>query len=162
MKRVFAGLCAAVALATNVAAEQYQIGDVQVDDPVVFATPKTARAGGGFMTLTNGGDAADTLLEVKADYPRVEIHTTEMDGDVAKMVNIGTLDLPAGETVMLQPGGLHIMFMGLPAPFVEGETVPATLVFENAGEVEIEFQVVKRPAMAGMNHGGHGMSNDDS
>lgn len=172
MKKLFA-IFAATLIGTSATAEMYEAGDLMIADPFVFATPQTARAGGGFMTVTNNGDAADTLLEVRADYPRIEIHTTEMEGDVAKMVHIGTLDIPAGEAVTLQPGGLHVMFMGLSEPFVEGEPVSATLVFEKAGEVNIVFDVRKRGEHGGMGHGsmdhgnmshgeGHGQMNSET
>ena len=46
-----------------------------------------------------------------------------------------------GETVVLEPGGYHIMLMGLTKPLTEGEMVPATLIFEHAGRIEVEFMV---------------------
>jgi len=139
--------------ATMSVAHDYKLGDLVIDHPVVFETPKTARAGGGFMTITNNGSSSDRLVAVEGDLPRIEIHTFEMDGDVAKMIKMENgVELPSGETVMLAPGGMHVMFMGLSEPFVEGETFPATLVFEKAGQVEIVFNVEERPERAGMNH----------
>ena len=109
------------------------------------------------MTITNTGDTADRLIAVEAGFPRVEIHTTEMDGDIARMKRLKEgITLAAGETVALMPGGMHVMFMGLGGdPFEVGEEVPATLVFENAGSLEITFKVEERDmdGHGDMNHG---------
>jgi len=147
-----AALIASASIAT---AHDYTIGALSVEHPIAFVTPKTARAGGGYLAITNSGDTDDRLLEVRAEFPRVMIHNTEMDGDVAMMVHLDGLDIPAGETVTLEPGGLHVMFMGLSEPFVEGEKVEATLVFKNAGELEVTFNVEARPAAGGTDHSNH-------
>ncbi len=118
---------------------------VSIENARAFATAPTAMAGGGFLTITNTGDQDDTLIGIRADFPRVELHTTEFTDGVARMMHLDAIPVPAGETVSLEPGGLHVMFMGLRGnPLEEGETIPATLIFENAGEVEITFDIVKR------------------
>ena len=72
----------------------------------------------------------------------VQIHTTEMVDDVAKMVHLEDgLVIPAGESHALERGGDHIMFMGLKAPFKADGEVPVTLVFEKAGEIELVIPV---------------------
>ena len=153
----YAALAALSLFATTATAEEYTIGDLVIDSPMAFETAQTAQTAGGFMTITNKGDAADRLLAVEADFPRVEVHTTEMDGDVARMIHLEEgLTLPAGETVTLQPGGFHVMFMGLGGdPFEVNEQVPATLIFENAGRIEVIFTVKARTmnAHGAMNHG---------
>ncbi|MEM7440644.1 MAG: copper chaperone PCu(A)C [Pseudomonadota bacterium] len=139
-------------LATSPAlAHEYKVGDLTIDHPISFETPKNARAGGGYMMITNAGDAADKLVEVRADFPQVMIHLSTVDDQgVARMEHVMALDIPAGETVELKPGGYHVMFMGLNGdPLEEGETIPATLVFEKAGEIEVVFKVEKRK------HGSH-------
>lgn len=148
-------MTAAVALllsATTASAHDYKIGDLLIAHPMAYETAPTARTAGGFMTITNTGDTADRLLAVEADFLRVQIHTTEMDGDIARMVHQEDgIVLPAGETIVLQPGGFHVMIMGLNGdPFDVGEEVPATLVFETAGSLDILFKVEARAA------GGHG------
>ncbi|WP_411892004.1 copper chaperone PCu(A)C [Yoonia sp. SDW83-1] len=122
-----------------------QAENVSIENARAFATAPTAMAGGGFLTITNTGDQDDTLIGIRADFPRVELHTTEFTDGVARMMHLDAIPVPAGEAVSLEPGGLHVMFMGLRGnPLEEGETIPATLIFENAGEVEITFDIVKR------------------
>ncbi|WP_106744338.1 copper chaperone PCu(A)C [Yoonia maritima] len=119
--------------------------NITVMHPTAFETAPTAMAGGGFMHISNDGDTDDTLLSVEADFPRVELHTTEFTDGVAKMMHVEGVPVPAGGMVALEPGGYHVMFMGLQGdPFEVGETIPATLIFEHAGEVDITFEVVER------------------
>lgn len=127
-------------------AHEYKVGNLSVDHPFAYETPKVARAGGGYMMITNSGAEADRLIEVRAEFPQVMIHLSTVDDQgVARMEHVMALDIPAGETVELAPGGYHVMFMGLNGnPLEEGDKVPATLVFEKAGELEVVFNVEKR------------------
>ncbi len=137
-----AALTCAAAVASAQATEP---GALVIDQPFAFETAATARAGAGYMSIENGGDAADRLVEVRADFPRVEIHTTEVTDGVASMKRVEAVEIPAGGRVAFEPGGLHVMFMGLDGdPFEVGEEVPATLVFEKAGEVPVNFEVAPR------------------
>ncbi|PCH71840.1 MAG: hypothetical protein COC12_07165 [Rhodobacteraceae bacterium] len=127
-------------------AEDITVGTLVLKDPYAFETAKTARAGGAFVRIVNTGSDPDRLLDVRADYPKVQVHETiEKDG-IARMQPAGEIDIPAGGMIELKPGGYHIMFMGLKGAqrFSVGETVEATLVFEQAGEVTIDFPVRKR------------------
>ena len=158
MKRLLA-LTSVLALSVAVqsaAAHDYTAGDLQIMHPVAFESPKLAKTGAGFLMITNTGDTDDVLLDVRADFPKVQIHTTEETDGVARMIHVDALPIPAGETVKLAPGGFHVMFMGLGDPFKDGEEIPATLIFENAGEVEITFDVEPRPESGeGMDHSSH-------
>ncbi|WP_298922510.1 copper chaperone PCu(A)C [uncultured Roseobacter sp.] len=146
MKFLFQAATAALFTFTTVAfAHEYTVGDLVIDHPRAFETAKTAKTGGGYLLVTNNGDTADRLIEVRADFPKVMLHTTEETDGIARMMHVDAIDIPAGETVALEPGGFHVMFMGLNGdPFEVGEEVPATLVFENAGEVEVMFNIEER------------------
>lgn len=149
----------ACTIATTAAAHEFKIGDLVIDHPMAFETAPTAMSGGGFFSITNNGATPDRLIAMRADFPSVQLHDTEMSGDVARMFHVEALDLPAGETVTLAPGGLHVMFMGLNGdPFEVGETFPVTLVFEQAGELEVIFNVEER-TMDAMNHSMHQTGN---
>ena len=117
---------------------------IEVAQPWTRATPPGAGAGGGFVTLTNHGDGDDMLLGATSPITeRVEIHIMEMDGDVMRMVPLPSgIELPAGESVTLAPGGLHLMLMELGSPIVEGAPVPVTLEFQHAEPMEIELRVL--------------------
>ena len=71
-----------------------------------------------------------------------QIHEMAMQGDVMKMRPLADgLEIPAGKTVVLAPGGFHIMFMGLKQTLVEGETITVTLTFEKAGTVDVVLPI---------------------
>ncbi|MFN3847319.1 MAG: copper chaperone PCu(A)C [Paracoccaceae bacterium] len=155
-------LAAAAALSfisTALLAHDFKIGDLTVDHPMAFETAPSAMAGGGFMTITNTGTEADRLIAVRADFPKVEIHQTVVTDGVGQMLPVEAIDIAPGATVTLQPGSYHVMFMGLQGrQLKEGEEVPATLVFERAGELPVVFSVEKRPMGGNMQHGGHSMA----
>lgn len=149
------------ATAAQAMEKMYKIGDLMIEQITSFETPKSARAAAGHMKITNTGTADDRLIAVRADFPRVELHTVEEQDGVMKMMEMESgILVPAGGTVQLAPGGLHVMFMGVSnGPFQAGNMVPAELVFENAGSVQVMFHVIKR----GEGHGhGHGHSHSHS
>lgn len=133
-------------------AHEHTAGDLVIDHPYARATPPNAPVAGGYMTIRNTGEAVDRLLGGTVGFAdRVEIHEMTMDGDVMKMRPLPDgLEIPAGGEVQLRPGGYHLMFIGLEERLLEGESRPATLTFERAGEVAVEFTVEAIGA------GGHG------
>ncbi len=110
-----------------------------------WARASVTATGAAYLTVSNSGDKDDLLLEVRSRAAeKVEIHDMTMDGMVMKMRRLDALPVAAGESVALAPGGKHIMLIGLVEPLSEGMTVPLTLVFESAGEIEVSAPV--RPA----------------
>ncbi|MCX8954024.1 copper chaperone PCu(A)C [Ruegeria sp. NA] len=151
LKTTLLATLAAVSLAIPAFAE----GPIKVDDAYARSSGKTAIAGAAFMMIHNLGDADDRLIGATSDAAaRVELHTHKVDENgVAKMVHVEEgFAIPAGETHMLKRGGDHVMFMGLTAPFEQDAMVPVTLIFEKAGEVEIEIPV----DLERQDKGGHG------
>ncbi|KIC43803.1 copper-binding protein [Ruegeria sp. ANG-S4] len=117
---------------------------IKVDDAYARSTGKHAKAGAAFMMIVNSGDSDDRLIGATSDVAgRVELHTHEVDDNgVAKMIHVEEgFVIPAGATYTLERGGDHVMFMGLNQPFEQDQKIPVTLIFEQAGEVEIEVPV---------------------
>ena len=127
------------------------VGTMEIIHPAIPAPPAGAKSAAGYLEIVNAGDAADRLLGVEtAIAKRAMLHATDHGADgVARMIHLDAIDIPADGTVLLEPGGLHIMLMGLTGPLTEGDMIPATLVFERAGRVAIEFSV---DAPAGTDH----------
>ena len=148
VRRLF--LAAAVSmLAVPSMAQDYKLGSLEITTPWTRATAPTARTGGGFMTITNKGTTADRLISARSTVSdKVEIHEMQMDGSVMRMRELAKgLDIPPGATVMLKPGGYHIMFMELKAPLAKDAKVPVTLVFEKAGSIDVQLDVQAMGAM---------------
>lgn len=141
MKYVRRGLL--VAALTAVAAGSWaQSAAVKVDGAWARPTVAGQSGGGGFLQIT-GGAAADRLVGASAAVSKmVELHTMEMDGNVMRMRQVEAIDVPAGATVKLEPGGLHMMFMGLTKTLKAGDSFPLTLRFQKAGEVKVEMKVM--------------------
>jgi copper(I)-binding protein len=140
----FLSLIAATALlASPVWAQDYKLGSLEITQPWTRATAPTAKAGGGFLTITNKGATPDRLIAARSTASaKVEIHEMKMDGNVMRMRELDKgLEILPGATVELKPGGYHIMFMDLKAPFAKDAKVPVTLVFEKAGSIEVPLAV---------------------
>ena len=138
-------------------AGDYTAGDLVVEQPIAAASAKLAKAGAAYMSITNNGDTPDRLVAVKADFPKVMLHATVEKDGIARMVHLHDgVELNPGETISFAPGGLHVMFMGLTDPLEAGGMIPATLVFEQAGELEITFHNKDRSDMMTDMHKGHG------
>jgi copper(I)-binding protein len=108
--------------------------------------------GGGFLKIT-GGSAGDRLVSASAGISKtVELHTMEMDGNIMRMRPIDAIDVPAGKTVELKPGGMHVMFIGLTQTLKNGASFPLTLKFEKAGEVKVDVKVMTQAVTGGDMH----------
>jgi copper(I)-binding protein len=111
------------------------------------ATAPGAPVGAVYLVIDNTAGKADRLLSVSTDRAeRCEVHTMVQDGDVMKMRRVDPLHIAAGARLALEPGGTHVMLMGLKSPLVEGETLDLVMTFENAGALQIQAPVV--PATA--------------
>lgn len=141
-------LCSAPAFAADT-----RIGALEIRNPHARATAPGAPVAGGYMTIVNHGTGADRLLAGMADFAgKVEIHEMKMDGDMMIMRPVdGGLEIPAGGTVELKPGGYHVMFMKLGEQLKPGEERRVVLRFEGVGAVEVVFTVEAMGAGMKMN-----------
>ena len=117
---------------------------ILVNDAYVRASSKMAKSAAAFMEIKNISSQDDRLLDVKSKVAkRVELHThIKSDDGVMKMRRVEDGFLISGnDTLMLERGGNHIMFMGLSQPFVDGEAISLTLIFETAGSIELEIPI---------------------
>lgn len=117
-------------------------GGMEMASPVASPMAMTG-TGAVFMTIANDGDEADRLVSVSSDVAMsVEVHEMAMNGDVMEMKPLeGGLEVPAGGTVALEPGGYHVMMVGLMESLTPGMTFEVTLTFEHAGEVTVTSTV---------------------
>lgn len=122
---------------------EIKLGDLVITGAWSRQSPMAADVAAGFLTIANKGQEDDRLIKAETAISAVtQLHDMKMEGDVMKMVEVaGGIPVPAGSTVELKPKSLHLMFMGLAKPPVEGESFTATLTFEKAGSVEVTFDV---------------------
>lgn len=156
---IIAAACAAM-IVTPVTAHEYKAGTLKIGQPWARATPKGAQVGGGYLTITNTGSSPDRFVGgMTAVAKHFQIHQMTMDHGVMKMRMLPNgLAIKPGQTVTLNPSGYHIMFTGLKKPLVKGQHVGATLRFEKAGAVKVDFVVEGIGAMHGGGKDMKGMS----
>jgi periplasmic copper chaperone A len=128
-------------------------GSLKISAAWARATPKGASVGGGYLKITNTGTAPDRLMGGSTDVSnRFELHEMNMDNGVMKMRSVTQgLEIKPGQTVELKPSGYHIMFVGLKQQLEQGQHVKATLTFEKAGKVNVDFVVESIGAQTGSN-----------
>ena len=136
--------------AAQVHAADYDVGPIHIAQPWARATPKGAKSGAGYLTITNNGSTADRLSCVSSDASaKCQVHTMTTEDGVMKMPPAeGGLEIKPGETVTLKPGGLHVMLVNLKHPLEQGNTVKATLKFDTAGSVDVEYPIAAIGAAA--------------
>lgn len=119
-------------------------GPIMVSDSYARSTGPLAKAGAAYMKIMNHSERGDRLIGVYSDIAKkTELHThLKSDNGIMKMMRIDKgIEIGAMKEHALVRGGEHIMFMGLKEPFENGKIIPVTLLFEKAGEVNIEVVV---------------------
>ena len=128
---------------------------VEVEDPYVRAVPPGQSNSAAFMRLDNGSQQAHALVAVRSPAAQaVELHTHTMRDGMMSMRPLAQVELPAGESVALQPGGLHVMLIGLQQQLELDQEISLTLVFGDGSEREISAPVRKIDVQA-MHHQHH-------
>lgn len=152
-------IAAAVLAVSTVLSANAFAADIQVTAPWARASAGNVANGAAYLTLHNSGKVDDRLVSASTDMAlKAELHTHMMNNGMMEMRPVDGIDVPAGKTVTLQPGSLHVMLMGLKAPLKKGVDFPLTLVFEKAGTVKIDVHIEdvgsKAPSAMPHDHGG--------
>lgn len=135
-------LLAGFALGCAALAATHEHGALRISQAWSRATAAGMPMGVAYLTITNRGKSADALIAASTPAAaRVEMHRTTMVDGMARMRPLGEIPLPAGETVKIGPGGIHLMLVDLEAPLVAGRSVPLTLEFRVAGRVTVDLAV---------------------
>ena len=114
--------------------------NVDIKDAWVRSTVPGQMGTGAFMKIT--AKAGTQLVGVSSPVAGVgEVHEMKMDGDIMKMRAMPVLDLPAGKTVELKPGGYHVMLMDLKQPLLKDSKVPLTLMFKDTKGVQSKLEL---------------------
>jgi periplasmic copper chaperone A len=158
--RRFRGLLpvfAVLAFAGPACAHSFKLGALEIGHPWARETPPSAQTGAGYFTVKNTGAEPDRLIAVETSgAEKVELHQSINENGVAKMRPVTGVDVPANADTPLQPGGYHLMLIGLKEPLAEGMRIPATLTFEKSGKIDVEF------AVEAMGYAGPGKKHGDA
>ena len=119
-------------------------GTLTVTNAWSRSTPPVAKVGVVYFTLKNDTGKSDRLLKLSTPVAsKVEVHRTEVLDGIARMREVAVLHLDAGQTIEFQPGGMHVMLIGLKKPLVEGTSYELELLFEVAGPRKLKVDVRK-------------------
>jgi periplasmic copper chaperone A len=133
----------------------FAVGDLVIESP--WARESVTQTGAAYLTVRNDGDEDDRLIGVATEVAdRAELHASAMHDGIMRMRSVDAVEVPAHGEAVLGPGGLHVMLVGLKAPLEEGGSFGLTLVFENAGEVEVTATVEDIAHGAAGHAHGHG------
>ena len=142
MRMIFSASVLALAASGAAFAHDFRVGDLVVDHPWASPAVTGQNVGGAFLAIRNEGETADRLIAARTDVAEtVEFHAmVETDG-VMSMTPLEAVEAAPGETVEFAPGGAHFMLIGLNRPLGMEDHFAMTLEFENAGEVEVTFNI---------------------
>ncbi len=126
--------------------------EVLVETPYARAVPAVSKNSAVFMTLKNAGAADHAVVSASSEAAKVvELHTHTNDDGVMRMRKIDQISVAAGGSTVLEPGGLHVMLLGLTRTLSAGETVEVALAF---GDGSTKTIVAPVKSVTGMHHGG--------
>lgn len=161
MTTLLRSLFAALALASSLAGAG-EATNIAIGGAYVRLPPPGQSISAAYLSIDNSGEACKLI---KADSPvasNVELHNHTHDGGVMRMRRVDAIEVPAKGKALLQPGGYHIMLIGLKAPLQDGQQVPLTLTFDNGSSKTISAPVQRPAGMPAMQHSQpnhqHGMS----
>jgi periplasmic copper chaperone A len=137
-----AALLANAAVSSEVP-RSYKVGSLIIESPWIRATPAGARVAGGYVKITNNGQTSDRLIGGSLPVAgEVQVHEMSMHNGIMSMRMLKDgLEIDPGKSVELKPGGYHLMFTGLREGLKEKQTIKGSLLFEKAGQVEVEYTV---------------------
>jgi copper(I)-binding protein len=137
-------LIASIAILALSACQENEGPALTIENAWGRPSPMNAKAGALYMEIHNSGSQSDKLLAAESSACGViEIHETVMKDDVMSMQPVpeGYVLIPAGETVVLETGGLHLMCIDKQSDFEPGVSFPLTLRFEKSGELTFDIEV---------------------
>lgn len=139
-------LLAALALISG-AAVAGEAANIAINDAYVRLPPPGQNISAAFMRIDNSGDARKLVKADSAVAGNVELHNHINDGGVMRMRQVKSIDVPAKGKAVLQPGGYHIMLIGLKAPLKDGQKVALTLTFDDGSSKTVDAPVQRPGAM---------------
>lgn len=135
--------------------------DVKILDPWVQAAPPNVKVLAAYLEIKNYGSNPRVLINVSSPaFDEVGIHQSMMHGNMVHMEQLKELTIPARDSVVLKPGGKHLMLTGAKKPLNTGDQVPMTLIFQSGEKIEIKAIVRSGQIEAiedhqHMDHSGH-------
>jgi periplasmic copper chaperone A len=127
-------------------------GAIRVSEAYARAVPPGQNNSAAYLTLSNGSGQPRALVAATSPAAEsVELHTHTEEGGMMRMRRLERIEIPAGETLSLEPGGLHLMLIGLKEDLQPGGAVDLTLTFDDGAQTQVRAPVRKVEVMS-MHH----------
>lgn len=128
--------------------------DIMITNAIAAPSPTAqSKTGAVYMSVMNMGKQKDNLISISTSIATsAMLHESKDENGVMKMKMLDQLEIPAGETIDILPGRMHIMLVGLKAPLKIGDHVPLELMFKISGKMSVDAIVNKTDGMANMKH----------
>ncbi|AYC31494.1 copper chaperone PCu(A)C [Pseudomonas cavernae] len=137
-------------------AHDYAAGTLHIEHPWSREMPPSAPTAAAYFVVHNKGAAADRLLGVDTPMAaKAELHEHVQAGELMKMQQVQSVEVPAGGEASFAPGAYHVMLFGLQQQYRDGQRFPLTLHFEKAGDVKVEVAVQKQAPAEQADHADH-------
>ncbi|WP_025565348.1 copper chaperone PCu(A)C [Psychromonas sp. SP041] len=150
MKRLILLICTLLLSINSFASE------LDISEQHIRATPPHAKNSAAFFTITNNTNKNVNLVAVQSDIAeQIQIHTNINEDGLMKMRQVDTIMIKANSSTSLQPGGYHVMFLGLKNDLIEGQSIKLTLYFDNGEQIKVNTPVQRINAsheMSGKKH----------
>jgi hypothetical protein len=122
---------------------EWRIGNLMVTEARAPASPPAVSVGAIYFSIGNAGAKADRLLSVSTPAAaKVELHESRTVHGVVEMRAVASVECPPRATVKSEPGGLHVMLIGLSQPLRKGTEIPVSLQFRDAGVLTLKVPVI--------------------
>ncbi|WP_277760415.1 copper chaperone PCu(A)C [Pseudomonas sp. A34-9] len=129
-------------------AHEYKVGELEIAHPWSQELPPNAPTVAAYFIIHNAGKTDDRLTGVDSPIaPEAQLHEHVMQGDLMKMQQVKSVEIPAGGNVTFAPMAYHVMLLNPTdrSLLSDGKRFPLTLHFEKAGDVTVEVSVQKKP-----------------
>lgn len=118
---------------------------ISFNAPWIRAMPPMVMSTAGYVEIHNSSYVADKLLKIwSSEVTLIEVHQTKQVGDMLKMLPTKNISVPPKGKLVMQPGGYHLMMMGIKAPLIENEIIKIYFEFETAGIIDMNFPILKK------------------
>lgn len=136
------GLCA---LLLALAPATYAETDLRISNAWIREAPPGSSVLAGYLSIENAGTAAVTISGISSDdFSAIEIHRTVIENGMARMLSIGQLDIPAGGSFVLEPGGYHLMLFNPGRALTTGDSVELLLHVKNGPCLPVNAPVLRK------------------
>lgn len=133
-----------LALPLSLQAQDHALGNISITDGLIRELPPSVTNTAVYLTINNSGEGDIRLIRVSSEFAEsAMLHRSGMENGMMTMQHVMTVEIPAGGSLVLEPGAMHIMLTGLKQRLRDGDLVPLILEFENEPAVRVNIQVTK-------------------